>query len=115
MQIAEERPPTPAARLNAPQRAFLASLATALRDVDWVVRPPRALDLRDATRLQALFHDVRRHHALPLATAMSALYDCFLETPFPMQIGLFLVRLERAFVLARLGEITAGPTRAAAE
>ena len=115
MQIAEEQPPTPATRLTGPQRTFLAALATALRDVDWVVRPPRALDLADATRLQALFHDVRRRHALPLATAMSALYDCFLETPFPMQIGLFLVRLERAFVLARLGEITAGPTQAAAE
>jgi dihydroorotase len=46
---------------------------------------------------------------------MAAIYDSFLETPFPMQIGLFLVRLERSFVLARLEAVTARRAMAAAE
>jgi len=115
MQIIEERLPAPAARLSGPQRAFVAALAAALRPMVWEVRPPRALDLRAASALQALFHDVRRRCALPLAEAMGAVYDCFLETPFPMQIGLFLVRLERAFVLERLDDVTAQRAMAAAE
>jgi dihydroorotase len=115
MQIAEDQPPAPAGRLSARQSDFLASLAAALRPVAWEVRPPRELDLRKATALQALFHDVRRAHALPLAEAMGALYDCFLETPFPMQIGLFLVRLDRSFVLDRLAAVTAQRSMAAAE
>jgi dihydroorotase len=115
MQIVEERPPAPAARLSTAQRGFLAALAAALRATAWEVRPPRALDLRAATALQALFHDVRRRCGLPLAAAMGALYDCFLETPFPMQIGLFLVRLERGFVLGRLDAVTAQRPMAAAE
>jgi dihydroorotase len=115
MQIAEERPPEAAARLTTPQREFLAALAAALQAVAWEVRPPRALDLRQATRLQALFHEVRRARALPLRDAMAALYASFLETPFPMQVGLFLVRLERSFVLARLAAVTAPRAMAAAE
>lgn len=115
MQIAEDRPPGPAARLTAHQIDFLGALAASLRSVAWEVRPPRELDLRQATRLQALFHDVRRAQALPLRDAMAALYDCFLETPFPMQIGLFLVRLERSFVLERLAAVTAQRSMVAAE
>jgi dihydroorotase len=115
MQIAEDHLPGPAARLTARQIDFLATLASALRAVSWELRPPRELDLRQATRLQALFHDVRRAQALPLADAMAAIYDSFLETPFPMQIGLFLVRLERTFVLERLAAVTARRAMAAAE
>ena len=43
---------------------------------------------------------------LPLRAAMDALYACFLEQPFTMQIGLLIMRVERSFMLARLKEVT---------
>src|SRR5581483_4222405 len=114
MQIVEDRLPAPAARLSGAQRGFLRALAAGLRRIDWQVRPPRDLDLAKATALQTLFHEVRRAQGLALVDAMAAIYDSFLEHPFPMQIGLFLVRLEPGFVLERLSAVAPPPSRVAA-
>jgi dihydroorotase len=48
-----------------------------------------------------------RTSSIPLKDALNAVYDCFLEHRLPMQIGLLLVRLDRAFALARLKEVAA--------
>jgi hypothetical protein len=32
-------------------------------------------------------------------------YDCFVENTFTIQIGLFLLRLDRKFALARINEV----------
>ncbi len=36
---------------------------------------------------------------------MGALYACFLDQPFTMQIGLLILRLDRNFMLSRLREV----------
>jgi hypothetical protein len=41
---------------------------------------------------------------LPLKAALTALFDCFLNHPFTVQAGLFLLRLPRDLVLTRLKE-----------
>ncbi|MCW5773348.1 MAG: amidohydrolase family protein [Rhodospirillaceae bacterium] len=105
MQLSEDSVPGRAARLSPAQLAFLATLATELRKMEWEVKPARRLDLDCATALQDAFHRARDRHALPLREALTAVYDSFLESPFTMQIGLFLARLERTFALSRLDQV----------
>lgn len=104
MNIDEEKAPK-AHRLSSRQVEFLAVLADALSRADWVVLPARQVDLEKATALQDIFHDVRQQQGLPLRDALTAVYDCFLEDPFTMQIGLFLVRLDRSFAIGRLNQV----------
>jgi hypothetical protein len=40
-------------------------------------------------------------------------FDCFLEHPFTMQIGLFLLRLDRGLALERLAQVTARKVKVA--
>lgn len=105
-QIEESHVPAAAGRLSALQREFLGSLAGALGGIAWELVSGETLDLDKATELQEAFHAARRKHSLPLAGALTAVYDSFLERPFPMQIGLFLIRLERPLALARLAEVS---------
>ena len=105
MQIAEDHLPATAARLTAKQHAFLGALATALEPIGWDVPQPQRCDLAKATELQAAFHRVRGLHGLGLREALLAVFDSFLDHPFTMQIGLFLLRLERPFALQRLREV----------
>jgi dihydroorotase len=109
MQISEDRAPVTSARLSATQRAFLRSLAAALEPLDWEMSSPRKQDLEMASRLQAAVEDARRLHDLDLRAALTAVYDCFVEHPFAIQIGLFLLRLDRRFALERLAEVAAQP------
>lgn len=113
LQIADTKLPAAAARLSPLQRDFLGTLAASLEDVDWELISAETLDLDKATELQEVFHRARRKHALPLADALNAVYDSVLDTRFPMQIGLLLIRLERPFALDRLREVSSRQTVAA--
>ena len=104
MQVVEDRIPSAADDLSELQLEFLAALAAALRRIDWDLPSPQ-LDLAKATELQDVFHGVRRQHRVALADALRAVYKCFLDRPFMMQIGLFIIRLDRAFALCRLEEV----------
>lgn len=112
MQVADDHLPATVARLTGAQTAFLRDLAAALEPVDWTVPDPQRCDLGKATELQELFHRVRRAHGLPLRDALQGVFDSFLDHPFTIQIGLFLLRLERPFALERLRAVA--PSRSAA-
>lgn len=112
MQIIEDRVPEPAGRLTGAQREFLTGLAGALSGIDWALTTTQ-IQLTKAYELQAAFHRVRQQHRLPLREALQAVYDCFLESPFTMQIGLFIMRLDRDFALRRLADVL-GPRSLAA-
>lgn len=112
MQVLEDRIPDRAARLSAAQLTFLSALVGALSAIDWA-QTSQQLDLDKCVELQECFHRTRRQLGLPLREALTAVYDCFLEASFTMQIGLFLMRLERDFALRRLRDVT-GPRSLAA-
>ena len=42
-----------------------------------------------------------------MRAGMEALYGCFLDQPFTMQIGLLILRLDRDFLLSRLRDVIA--------
>ena len=48
---------------------------------------------------------MRKDHDLALKPALEAVFDSFLDHPFTMQIGLFLLRLEKPFAIQRLREV----------
>ena len=79
------------------------------------LRPPPALDPKIACRMppQNTFHRVRQQQGIPLRDALMAVYACFLESPFTMQIGLFIMRLDRDFALQRFNDVL-GPRSLAA-
>ena len=64
-----------------------------------------AIKFKIARELQAAFNRAQGAQGIPLREALMAVYDSFLENPLPMQIGLFFIRLERSFALARLAEV----------
>jgi dihydroorotase len=68
---------------------------------------PRRQDLVAAGALQAAVRRAQAAHGLALRDALTAVYDCFLEQAFAIQIGLFLLRLDRRFVLERLDAVGA--------
>lgn len=111
MQIAEESIPPTATRLNERQRAFLGELRGALAGVQWQTAQADRLDLDSAIELQELFHRARTATGTELGEALRAVFDVFLDSPFTMQIGLFLNRLDRSFALARLGDVTGAGAR----
>lgn len=99
MRIAEDRVPAAAAALSREQREFLAKLASALEPLDW---NSASLDVKIAMRLHDCFHITQHEIGIPLKEALLALYACFLEEPFTYQAGLFLLRLNKSFVLDRI-------------
>jgi dihydroorotase len=105
LQIAEDHIPTAAANLSDRQRAFLAQLASALSHVDWELSSAEKLDIPKALELQALFHRVRESTGTSLRDGLRAVYDSFVDSKFTMQIGLFLMRIERPLMLSRLAEV----------
>ena len=106
MQIAEDHVPAAAEHLTPRQMRFLTALTEALSELDWAAGSAERLNTDKAYELHHLFHDVRRAQDLPLRDALMGLYDCFIDDPFTMQIGLFLVRLEREFAMERLSQVT---------
>lgn len=113
-QVAEDHVPDSVERLSAQQRAFLAALTSRLASAPWKSYPPQKLDLRVARALQVIFCDVQRAEGIPLRAAVCALYDCFLDSRFPMQIGLFLLRLDCGFAIERLRHVVSRTSMAAA-
>ncbi len=105
MQICEDDLPKAADRLSGRQREFLKSLHSALSSVEWVGYNGSKLNVRHAYELQRVFNRVQQAHSISLRDGLRAVYDSFLEHPFTIQIGLFLTRLERSFVLERLAKV----------
>jgi dihydroorotase len=98
--------PERASSLTSTQLRFLSALADALATTTWELASAERLDLPKAIELQGMFRRVWQESGLPLRAAMDALYGCFLDEPFTMQMGLLILRLDRAFMLARMREVT---------
>jgi dihydroorotase len=106
LQIAEDHVPEQASRLSDRQRAFLNSLAARLAPTSWQTSSAERLDIDKALELQDMFHGVRASQGLSLKDALQAVYACFLDQSFTMQIGLLLVRLEQPFAVGRLRDVS---------
>jgi dihydroorotase len=108
MQIVDERLPAPALGFSDRQRAFLRELLPELEGIDWHLESAQQQDIRTATRLQSAVRAAQQRAGLALGEALATLYGSFIEAPFTIQSGLFLLRIERSFALERLREIGAG-------
>jgi dihydroorotase len=108
MQIAEDEPPAATAAFSSGQRRFLQILHNELAGIDWHVEAAKRQDIRKATHLQHAVHTAAAATGITLRDALDALYRSFVEHPFAVQSGLFLLRLERTFVLERLRIVAAG-------
>lgn len=113
LQTCEDHVPEVALELSTAQRAFLADLAIALESVDWPGKPGSEFDLEKCIELHNVFHAVRSARKLPLKSALSAMFDSFLESAFRVQVGVLLMRVGRTLALSRLREITRGAPLAA--
>jgi dihydroorotase len=113
MQISEDAFPAIAERLSDKQRDFLGSLLDALSNTQWRGHTAEnansgvLLDVQDVYNLHEVFHRVLKAHPISMRDGAQALFDCFLEHPFTVQVGLFLTRLDRRFVLDRLRKVAA--------
>jgi hypothetical protein len=66
-------------------------------------------------KLQEVFYGTCQESGISLKDGLRALYDSFLEeVPFPIQLGPFLLRLDRPLALERLAAVTAGRAKVAA-
>jgi len=104
LQIAEDHVPQAARSLTSRQRAFLGRLADALAETSWTLGSAESLDVEKALELQQIFHSCLGGE-VSLREGLLAVYDCFVDHRFTMQIGLFIIRLEQDFALARLREV----------
>ncbi|MGE0630107.1 MAG: amidohydrolase family protein [Hyphomicrobiaceae bacterium] len=104
--VCEDHVPAQAAQLSSEQLEFLHALAASLAEMEWQPSLPAEIDLQMATQLQDAFHDAMAGRSISLRDALGAVYDCFIEEPFTVQIGLFLLRLERSFVLQRIENVS---------
>jgi dihydroorotase len=105
LQFAEDHVPPAAAALADRQRSFINALAMSLSSVEWEVGSAERLDIEKALELQEIFHQVREKQGISLGDALRAVYACFLDQNFTMQIGLLLIRLDRPFALDRLHDV----------
>jgi dihydroorotase len=64
------------------------------------------LDLNEAESLQRMFHRTVGRHEILLRDALLATFACFLDEPFTMQIGLFLLLMNHDFTLKRIRDVT---------
>ncbi len=109
MQLAEDHVPAAARAFSPAQTAFLGALADRLFAFEWEVTSPERQDLRKATALQDAVHAARREHGLGLRAALDAVYGSFIDHTFAIQVGLFLLRIDRAFALERLRDVAGVP------
>jgi len=105
IQIAEDHEPEGMARLTAAQKTFLGALAGKLAPIQWDEFSVATLDYDKSLILQAAFHQARQEQSIPLRDALIAVFDLFLDHRFTMQIGLFLLRLDRNFALERMRKV----------
>jgi len=106
MEVIEDRIPEAVERFSLAQREFLAALAAELRPIEWQVTEAKDVDLEVVAALQAAVHRAIAARPLPLGDALRAVYGCFIERSFAVQVGLFIIRLERPFVFERLAAAT---------
>lgn len=106
IQIAEDHEPEAMKRLTPAQKAFLGVLAGELAPIHWDEFSVQTLDYDKSLVLQAAFHQARKEQGIPLRDALMAVFDLFIENPFSMQIGLFLLRLDRKFALERMRKVS---------
>jgi dihydroorotase len=104
LQIAEDHVPEAAKQLTPPQLEFLRALADKLEGWNWTYSLEE-LDLDMAVALQDAFHDTLSRHDLSLRDALLGTFACFLDNPFTMQIGLFLLQLTSDLALKRIREV----------
>lgn len=107
LMFAEDHVPEAADGLTRTQVDFLATLADELEGWSWHYSLEN-LDLDKATALQQMFRGLVARSGVSLRDALKATFACFLDSPFTMQIGLFLLQLDRSFALRRLREVTGG-------
>jgi dihydroorotase len=107
LEIAYDHIPEAVATFAPVQLAFLEAYARELAVLDWTVTDVKETDLSKAEALQAALHRARTPTGIGLAAALKAVYGCFLDSSFAIQIGIFLIRLERAFVLERIETVVA--------
>ncbi len=107
LEIAEEHIPAGVARLTSQQLGFLRALRSALEAVDWVVTEPKYVNLEKVLVLQNIVLGVQQEQGIPLGQALRAVYASLLDHSFAIQIGLFLIRMDRNFVLERFAAVTA--------
>lgn len=105
LQVAEDAPPPYARSLSPQQREFLSALRDALTGIDWTAAVAGQFDLNKATELQDVFRATQTRSSIDLETSLRTVFNVFLMSPFTMQIGLFLCRLDRKFVLDRLDDV----------
>ena len=110
--IAEDHVPEAVKQLTSTQLEFLNALADKLDPWMWHYSLEE-LDLDMAMALRRAFHETRRPFELSLRDALLATFACFLDSPFAMQIGLFLLHLEHDFAMKRIRDVT-GDRRIAA-
>ena len=106
LQVAEDHEPEAVKRLTAQQLGFLDALAAKLATIPWDVSSVETFDYGKALALQEAFHQVRVGEGIPLRAALTAVFDSFLDSPFSIQVGLFLMRLDRSFALERLRRVS---------
>jgi dihydroorotase len=99
MFVDEEKAPAASAAFTGAQQAFLRSLLGELEPIDWHLESAQRQDIRKATELQAAVRRAMAGTGIDLRTALATLYGSFVERPFAVQSGLFLLRLERTFAL----------------
>jgi dihydroorotase len=104
LQIAEDHVPEAAKKLKPAQLEFLRALSAKLDSWSWTYSLEE-LDLDMAVALQDAFHDTLRGRDLSLRDALTGTFACFLDNPFTMQIGLFLLQLTSDLALKRIREV----------
>jgi dihydroorotase len=113
LQIAEDHIPEVANTLSQTQKLFLRNLLQSIQNSTWELSSAERLDIDRALELQDMFHATRLKQGISLHDALAALYACFLDDPFTMQVGLLLIRLEPSFVKTRLNDVARENSRAA--
>ena len=104
IQIADDKAPAAVAKLSDRQRQFLGELAAELSHIDWTAAHMEVFDLPKAMELHDAFRRVQTANGISLKDALTAFFDCFLNHPFTIQVGVFLIRRPRRMALARLRE-----------
>jgi dihydroorotase len=109
MFVDEEKAPAASVAFSGAQHAFLRSLLGELEPIDWHLESAQRQDIRKATELQGAVRRSMASAGIDLRTALATLYGSFVERPFAVQSGLFLLRLERTFALERLRTLASQP------
>lgn len=111
VQFSEAEVPARAKGLSGTQFSFLAALAENLEDIQWSISENEEFDYDKALLLQETFHATHRaYQGLDLRAALNAVYFPFIESTFSIQIGLFLMCIDRETFFSRVQSIASRQT-----